>query len=567
MVSLGKGWRSPGRVALVMGGSGSLMALAHAPVGWWWLAYGAIAPLWAFCLGRGFSWERLKGNGGAAIAWGVGYYGVSLGWLTGIHPMTWMGVPWGASLAIAIACWALVTLWGSAMVGVWVVGLTLLHNGFQRLQTRFRSPKNPGEVMALGPDSPLVLLWAIALWCACEQLWSHSPLFWNSLAATQSPGNLALLQWVKLSGPSTITLFLLGGNWAIAQWLQGQPWFQKILGMRSPVQNHQRGQRWTFLKSRPRAGVTLIALGLLMAQGVGAVMVTPLIAPGDQTPIQVGIIQGNIPNEIKLYSAGWQKAIAGYGEGYSALAARGVDWVITPETALPFFWERMVSDRSDFYQRVQREKTPVVLGAFHLDGKQFTNSLFFIDDRGQAAARYDKYKLVPLGEYIPLAEVFGQFIRRLSPIKTVLVPGSDRQLIETDFGAIITAICYESAFSEHFRRQTHAGGQVIVTAANNAHYAASMPAQHHALDILRALETDRWLVRATNTGYSAVITPQGKTVWRSPLNQYAITEQTIFTRQTQTPYVRWGDWLSKVLWGGSAISLGAPGLGMKKGDR
>ena len=74
-----------------------------------------------------------------------------------------------------------------------------------------------------------------------------------------------------------------------------------------------------------------------------------------------------------------------------------------------------------------------------------------------------------------------------------------------------------------------------------------MPAQHHALDIMRAIENDRWAVRATNTGYSAFVNPHGRTLWISGHNTYEIKAETIYKRQTQTLYVRWGDWLTSVL--------------------
>ncbi|MFO5526542.1 MAG: apolipoprotein N-acyltransferase, partial [Cuspidothrix sp.] len=70
---------------------------------------------------------------------------------------------------------------------------------------------------------------------------------------------------------------------------------------------------------------------------------------------------------------------------------------------------------------------------------------------------------------------------------------------------------------------------------------------HHAQDIMRAIETDRWAVRATNTGYSAFVDPHGQTIWKSEYNTYQTHAETIYPRQTQTLYVRWGDWLMPLL--------------------
>jgi apolipoprotein N-acyltransferase len=74
-----------------------------------------------------------------------------------------------------------------------------------------------------------------------------------------------------------------------------------------------------------------------------------------------------------------------------------------------------------------------------------------------------------------------------------------------------------------------------------------MPAQHHAQDIIRAIESDRWTARATNTGYSAIVDPHGNTLWKSQINRYQTHAGTIYRRQTKTLYVQWGDWLTVLL--------------------
>jgi apolipoprotein N-acyltransferase len=275
----------------------------------------------------------------------------------------------------------------------------------------------------------------------------------------------------------------------------------------------------------------------------------------DHNAIKVGIIQGNIPNEIKLYSAGWQKSIQGYTTGYQRLVKQGVDVVLTPETALPFYWEDILDD-SSFYQAVIVAKIPAWVGAFGKNDRSFTNSLFTLTGEGKTYSRYNKYKLVPLGEYIPFESILGQLIDRLSPLDAHLVAGKPNQIFDTPFGKAIVGICYESAFSRHFRRQAKEGGEFIITASNNAHYSTSMPAQHHAQDVIRAIESDRWAARATNTGYSAIVDPHGNTLWISDINHYAIHTGTIYLRSNQTLYVRWGDWLTPMLLLLSIFSFG-----------
>ena len=111
------------------------------------------------------------------------------------------------------------------------------------------------------------------------------------------------------------------------------------------------------------------------------------------------------------------------------------------------------------------------------------------------------------------------------------------------FGALDnSSIAWKTAESVY-----NEGGEFILTAANNAHYSSTMPAQHHAQDVIRAIENDRWTVRATNTGYSGVVDPHGRTIWLSEINTYVTHTARIYRRKTQTLYVKLGDWLTPLL--------------------
>ncbi|HCA95551.1 MAG TPA: apolipoprotein N-acyltransferase, partial [Cyanobacteria bacterium UBA9226] len=291
-----------------------------------------------------------------------------------------------------------------------------------------------------------------------------------------------------------------------------------------------------------------LAIGLLfILHAIGFTLYSrPLNQPAE-TSLKVGIIQGNIPNRIKLYPEGWYRAIEGYTTGYEQLADEGVQAVLTPETALPFLWKNQVRYGSSFYSAILDKGVLAWVGGFGEKDGSLTNSLFTVIGTGETFSHYDKVKLVPLGEYIPFQAVLGKLINRLSPLNADLVPGKPNQIFNTPFGKAIVGICYESAFTNHFRQQAANGGEFILTASNNAHYSETMPAQHHAQDVIRAIETSRWAVRATNTGYSGIVDPHGKTIWISRINQYQIHADRIYRRQNQTLYVQWGDWLTPLL--------------------
>ena len=483
--------------------SGILMGITTAPVNAWFLAWVAIAPLWVLVIQQKKSFNKFL----LGLTWGIGYHGLALFWITGIHPMTWLGVPWLASLAIAFFCWIFITLWGAILVAIWAY-----------LFGVFTSEKIPSFAR---------VLLGVSLWCGLEKIWSSGNLWWTSLSFTQSNNNLVILHLGQLSGPITVAAAILTVNALI-----GEVFIQ--------AKNKQNQIYFPFL--------LLPIITLIFFHIIGFSLYNIPLNSDSKTALKVGIIQGNIPNEIKLNSQGWYQALAGYTKGYQKLAEENVDAVLTPETALPFVWTNQNNRRFlSFYQTVLDKGIVAWVGGYGKQNNNLTNSLFTIDSKGEIFSRYDKIKLVPLGEYIPFNEVLGKLIDRLSPLDAHLVPGKTDQIFDTPFGKAIVGICYDSAFSEVFQRQTSAGGEFILTAANNAHYSSIMPAQHHAQDVMRAIENDRWAVRATNTGYSGIVDPHGRTIWLSGINTYETYSTTIYRRKSQTLYVQWGDWLTPLL--------------------
>ncbi|HHP7245737.1 MAG TPA: apolipoprotein N-acyltransferase [Elainellaceae cyanobacterium] len=461
------------------------------------------------------------------LAWGAGYHGLAIFWITGVHPMTWMGVPWLASLAIALFCWIFVTAWGALLVGSWAGLFQLLCASTIRLKSkRLLKPTS----------SPLLRVFVgLALWGGLEALWLLGPLNWSTFAYTQSPTNLIILHVGRLSGPLTVSAALVAVNGLLAEaWLSKKP--THVLSIRQTTQ------------ARRHSRYGAIALVLFVAcHGLGFILYSQPLSYSPQDALKIGVIQGNIPNTIKLYDEGWKRAIEGYTTGYRQLADQGVDAVLTPETALPIILADQSSLRSSFFQAILDRGVLVWLGAFGKEGNSITNSLFTITGEGETVDEYRKVRLVPLGEYIPLQQWIGRLVNRLSPLDAHLVPGILNQQVNTPLGRAIAAICYESAYPDHFRQQAAAGGEFIITASNNAHYSAAMPSQHHAQDVMRSIETDRWAARATNTGYSAFVDAHGRTLWRSDINTYGFHAETIYRRQTQTPYIQFGNWLTPVL--------------------
>jgi apolipoprotein N-acyltransferase len=483
---------------LIAATGGILMGLTPDPFSLWALAWVALVPLWMLT-------QLLSIRSAIAMGavWGFCYHGMALFWITGVHPMTWLGVPWLASLAIAIGVWLFITIWGLVLSALWAGGMAWL------------TPKLSGWGR---------IVVAIALFCALETIWSWGALYWTALGYTQSPHNLIMLQITKLSGQQTMTAAIVAVNGLIAE----------FIGLTSSR------IRWNYLGVAIALVLSICLYGAWMISGT---------SDGNEKALKVGIVQGNIPNPVKLKFDGIKTAIARYTEGYEQLAKQKVDVILTPETAMPILYPNQDPRRSGFDQMVQKYNIPVWMGSFGYAKNAenpygYSNSLFLRDRSNQALAQYNKVRLVPIGEFIPFKQVLGGLIKRLSPLRGEVEAGKSDQIVDSPWGRLIVAICYESAYPAHFRYQTAAGGQLIFTASNNAHYARSMPAQHHAQDVARAIESDRWAVRATNTGYSGIVDPNGRTVWISGINTYETHADLVYLRTTQTPYVQYGDWLT-----------------------
>jgi apolipoprotein N-acyltransferase len=473
---------------------GLLMGLTVAPSPLWWLAWVALCPLWVL----GVRTSNLKQAAIIGGCWGLGYYGTVLSWLLGLHPLTWLGIPWMASLAIALLSWSISTLWCACVPLLWTVCFRAA-SPYLRVGTR--------------------LILGATLWCALEGLWSQSPLWWPDIANSQSPHNLAIAHLGQLSGLTTLTFALVLVNGALAEAILTRQ--KKLLGL-------------------------AVLLGLMLHSLGWGIMQSESTASLDNS-LSIGLIQGNIPTRLKLSPTGVEKSVAVYEQAYRDLSAQGVDAVLLPEGALPFLWGRSpVYDRR-ILNAIEATQVPLWAGTFIPTQKSYTQSLIALTHQGTITGRYNKVKLVPLGEYLPFSELLKGVLKRLSPIQMGMLAGGTHQTFETSLGKAIAGICYDSAFPELFRAQTLAGGQFILSIANNDPFNDRMLAQHHALDVLRAVESDRWLVRATNTGFSAVISPQGQTLWKSLSHTQATHIAQIERRTTQSLYVKYGNWLLPAL--------------------
>ena len=265
-------------------------------------------------------------------------------------------------------------------------------------------------------------------------------------------------------------------------------------------------------------------------------------------PIKVAILQGNVPQEVKKGN-NLAFSINTYLEMFEQVPP-DVDLVLTPETALPFFFPDDPPSLP-ILELFKKKKNTFVLGAFRLEKEtkslsKYYNTLFVIKN-GKILDFYDKEKLVPFGEYVPLANHLS-FLKRFTVGLSSLSPGLSKNIkIPFSRGRFIATplICFESAFSEILKKRAK-GTQLLLIATNDAWFDnTSAPFQHFQMAIVRAVEARKYTLQAANTGISGIIDPLGKVVKKSKLNQKVILYQKVRLIKKEPLFVTFGDILGK----------------------
>ena len=201
--------------------------------------------------------------------------------------------------------------------------------------------------------------------------------------------------------------------------------------------------------------------------------------------------------------------------------------------------------------------TVIVANFSEIDGEHFRNASVSVDPHSGLAARFDKVHLVPFGEYIPLRGFVENFAD-LSLIPREALPGKGPGILDSSLGPIGNAISFEVYFPERVRSGMRSGARILTNPTLASSYTTSLvPAQSLASARLRALETDRWVLQASTTGYSAVISAAGLVVLRSDLREQTVLTGTVELRSGNTWATELGKlpifFLATLLLAGSAL--------------
>jgi apolipoprotein N-acyltransferase len=362
-----------------------------------------------------------------------------------------------------------------------------------------------------GWRGPARIVWLAVAWLAVEWL--------RSWVLTGFPWNLVGNVWVFW--PPMIQLAALTGVWGLS--------LVTVLAAAAPalLADPNGADRKAL---RARYAVVAGAFGLLVAAGVGgAIRLAGAPPPGEPTVpgVRLRLVQASIAQSTK-----WEPKLRRehvieqmrltVGPGFDRITD-----VIWPETAVPF----LLDGDEDLRRTLGRVVPPggvLITGAPRGDpqngaGKVW-NSVLALDPQGEILAIYDKHHLVPFGEYVPLRSFLG--IDKLAPGNIDFSAGPGPVTISLPgLPPFSPLICYEAIFPGQVVAPGRPRPAWMLNVTNDAWFGTSLgPYQHFASARMRAVEEGLPMVRAANTGISAVVDGYGRVVARLGLNRVGVLD-------------------------------------------
>jgi apolipoprotein N-acyltransferase len=289
-----------------------------------------------------------------------------------------------------------------------------------------------------------------------------------------------------------------------------------------------------------------------------------------QKSIKVSVVQGNIEQVKKWDSKYAEFIMQTYADLTQEASKYKPELIIWPESATP----KAISKNRMLYDEVRRitsaSGTYLLLGSAHhqkLRGKdrvevKYRNSAFLIHpNREVKNQRYDKIKLLPFGEYLPMREIIPWSYVNIPDIGSY-VSGEEITIFEGPTFHFGVTICWENVFPDLVRQFVKRGAQFIVNITNEAWFGrTAAPYQFVSISVFRAVENRVFVVRSANTGVSCFIDPYGRIVDRvkdsngQDIFVRGVLTGSVIPAENKTIYTRYGDWFAWLSILGSVVFL------------
>jgi apolipoprotein N-acyltransferase len=462
--------------------SGLLYAASFPPLSWSWVAWFALVPL--LMAAAAVSPRRAAAAG---MIWGA-TMGIGVAWWLPDMLSHYFGLPvafsWAGALLVIIAVEGVYV----SAYAAWVAWLA-----------RRRAA------------SPLLLAGG---WLAVEFARAHgvipNPL---ALSAYSQLRATWLIQLADLAGPYGIGMVIAAVNASLAALL-----VPALRGRRPALQ---------------LMTVAALLAGVLL---YGQWRIGQTFADG--APVAIAVVQDGTPTSPSGQPTLRAARLARYVALTRGIAESKPALIVWPEYAVESYLEEVSPARDAVLEVAAESGADLILGGPHFTpasaGTRYHNSVYLVRD-GRLAARYDKNRLVPFAEDDRLAWMVGR-----KPV--TYTAGRGGFVLPSAALQVGAFLCVESMYPQLVREAAGQGAEVLANLSNDSWFGHA-DAMRQQLDsaALRAVENRRYLVRATSTGFSAIIDPYGRTVVQSELETAQVLSATVRASHARTPYQRWGD--------------------------
>lgn len=363
-----------------------------------------------------------------------------------------------------------------------------------------------------------------AAWMLSEWVrgWMFTGFPWLAIGYSQSPGG-PLSAFAPLLGAYGVGLLTALSAGLLICW---QPWRREWAG----------AVRLRRAATHPAAGV-LLALWLIALALRPVAWTTPL---GE--PVTVGLAQGSIKQDMKWRPEALRTTLETYLDLARSSDAR---LIVLPETAVPLFDVNVPKDYFELLAAHARSNGgDLLLGVPELvDGNpvRYYNSVISLGTNPRQT--YRKHHLVPFGDYFPDWAFITWVMKAMDiPLSSFSRGDKVQQPLQVAGQRVAVNICYEDVFGEEIIRQLPAA-TMLANFTNDAWWGDSAASEQHLQKAqMRAQETGRYMLRATNTGVTAIIDQRGRVLASAPEFVATVVSGTAQGFSGATPYVRWGNW-------------------------
>ncbi|WP_375753106.1 apolipoprotein N-acyltransferase [Vibrio sp. HN007] len=466
---------------------GACTTLAYAPYQIWPLAILSPAVLFLLIYNASTRSAMLIG-----FFWGVGHFATGLSWVH-VSIDTFGGMPKAASIFLMVLLICYLSIYPALATG---------------LTNRFFPRKSAAKYFLAIPA-----LWLLSDW-ARGWVFTGFPWLWLGYSQIDSPlsgfapvGGVQLVTLMVLLCASTITYVALNKQW---KWLI------------TPI--------------------LIFALGYI-TQSI------QWVKPNPDSKTSFALIQGNIPQELKWLPTERWPTLMKFMD--LSRANWDADIIIWPEAAIPAVEKELPRFLSNVDSAARLNESALITGVITQNEMgRFYNSVLTLGETPngeydyKTQSRYHKHHLLPFGEFVP----FEDLLRPIAPFFNLPMSSFSRgDFIQDNIVAkdrhLVTALCYEIIFGDQVRRNITEDTDFILTLSNDAWFGESIgPLQHMEIARMRALETGKPVIRATNNGVTAVTDYQGNITEAIPQFKTEVLRAEVVSSTGMTPFRTLGSW-------------------------